>query len=249
MRWHLSWPAPVSLPPRETLLEAQDLPGEGELTPRLGRLIEDGVREYLTLATPCAVMEDIAPDAFGRVLHGEGCNLGPLPLDQVLARAEGLALYVATIGPAVPAAVSRWFAARDPARGYTLDGIASAAADGLSLLVTREWTERRFGGCAPGWCALPYSPGYCGWDVSGQRALFAALEPAETGVRLNDSCLMQPLKSVSGVLVYAPAAAHRTRQDYPCCDTCLTHECEGRVELMMQGMNMDGGGAGPGMCR
>jgi hypothetical protein len=247
MRWHLTTAAAASLPARETLLEAQDLPGDGDLAPRLGRLVEESVHEYLALATPCAVVEDIEPEAFRAVLHGEGRNLLPLPLEPVIERAEGLALFVATIGPAVPAAISRWFAARDPARGYMLDGIASAAADGLSLWAAREWAERRFGGCAPGSCALPYSPGYCGWDVSGQRALFAALRPSETGVRLNDSCLMLPLKSVSGVLVYATAAAHRMRQDYPCCETCLTRDCEGRVELVAQAKGIDGI-AGPGMC-
>lgn len=45
-----------------------------------------------------------------------------------------------------------------------------------------------------------YSPGYCEWHLSGQRDLFSYLDEQTTGVCLNDSCLMQPIKSVSGII-------------------------------------------------
>ena len=81
-----------------------------------------------------------------------------------------------------------------------LDAIASERADRAAELAgaigsrrfRREGSTRR---------VLPYSPGYCGWHVSGQRKLFDFLRPEEIGMTLNASCLMQPLKSVSGVLV------------------------------------------------
>lgn len=46
-----------------------------------------------------------------------------------------------------------------------------------------------------------YSPGYCGWHVSEQQKLFP-LFPVATpcGIRLTDSSLMVPIKSVSGVI-------------------------------------------------
>jgi hypothetical protein len=245
MRWHVQWTPAAALPAREAVLDAQDLPGPDDLPPRLARLLDDARREFLDLATPCAIVEDITADAFQAVLRAGVGGAMRVPLDDVLDGATGLALFVATIGPGVPAAIAGWFAGGDPARGYMLDAVASAAADGLALAAAREWVERRFGGCAPGWCALPYSPGYCGWNVRGQRALFDALAPVESGVQLNESCLMQPLKSVSGVIVHAPAAAHRMGQNYPCCDTCLTRDCEGRVE---RSAAEAGGAAGPGMC-
>lgn len=45
-----------------------------------------------------------------------------------------------------------------------------------------------------------YSPGYCDWPLSGQRDLFAYIGDHPTGITLNDSCLMQPIKSVSGII-------------------------------------------------
>ena len=55
---------------------------------------------------------------------------------------------------------------------------------------------------------LRYSPGYCGWHVSGQINLFNTLTPEKIGITLGESCLMNPLKSVSGVLVAGPPNIH-----------------------------------------
>lgn len=45
-----------------------------------------------------------------------------------------------------------------------------------------------------------YSPGYCEWPLSGQRDLFAYIGEHPTGITLSESCLMQPIKSVSGII-------------------------------------------------
>lgn len=46
-----------------------------------------------------------------------------------------------------------------------------------------------------------FSPGYCGWHVSEQQKLFSLFPVASPcGIRLTDSSLMIPIKSVSGVI-------------------------------------------------
>ena len=45
-----------------------------------------------------------------------------------------------------------------------------------------------------------YSPGYCGWDVAEQHKLFQLMPDNYCGIKLNDSALMNPEKSVSGFL-------------------------------------------------
>lgn len=69
-----------------------------------------------------------------------------------------------------------------------------------------------------------YSPGYCGWKVSEQPLLFELFKPngssytsdttpAPCGIHLTDSCLMVPIKSVSGVI----GISHDVRRrDYIC---------------------------------
>lgn len=45
-----------------------------------------------------------------------------------------------------------------------------------------------------------YSPGYCGWPLEEQRLLFPLLPDDISGITLTDSCLMLPIKSVSGII-------------------------------------------------
>ena len=42
-----------------------------------------------------------------------------------------------------------------------------------------------------------FSPGYCGWSVEEQKKLFSLLPRGICDVRLSDSCLMYPIKSIS----------------------------------------------------
>ena len=130
-----------------------------------------------------------------------------------------------TLGEEVSDHISECFAAGDGADGYILDQIASIAADQLVQIARRRYAD----GASSGAAVLPYSPGYCGWNVTGQRALFARLEPADLGISLNESCLMHPIKSVSGVLVAAPIEAHDFSPSFPCCAVCTTFNCEKRV--------------------
>ena len=50
-----------------------------------------------------------------------------------------------------------------------------------------------------------FSPGYCGWHVSEQPKLFSLFsEPKPCGIELTESCLMLPVKSVSGIIGIGP---------------------------------------------
>lgn len=62
-----------------------------------------------------------------------------------------------------------------------------------------------------------FSPGYCGWHVSQQQLLFPLFEGNTCGVRLTDSSLMMPIKSVSGIIGLGADVRHL---DYTCglCD-------------------------------
>jgi hypothetical protein len=75
---------------------------------------------------------------------------------------------------------------------------------------------------------LLYSPGYCGWHISGQKKLFEFLRPERIDIRLNERFLMIPLKSISGVLVAGAAEIHHISERYPFCDHCQSPTCRER---------------------
>lgn len=45
-----------------------------------------------------------------------------------------------------------------------------------------------------------FSPGYCGWDVTEQRKLFSLLPDTILDIQLSESCMMSPIKSISGFI-------------------------------------------------
>ncbi len=222
-------------PGLEELLRAQGLPAAEALAPRLRALVDEALSVYLELAEPRAVVEDLTAEAFAKVLQPLAVEPEALVVGRVYPRALALALYVATLGEAVPARIRALMDDGSLAQGYMLDAVASLGADRMSDLLAERFAGRLSKGAGRnGLQALPYSPGYCGWPTAGQRPLFAALRPEEIGVRLNDSCLMSPIKSVSGVLVAGPAAAHKFRPDFPFCHQCRTRECGPRMASVLR---------------
>jgi hypothetical protein len=173
----------------------------------------------------------VSRDEFAAIYDRAGRNDAATPMRDILPRAGAEALFAATLGPAVDESIRACFREGDAATGCMLDVYASGAADRLADLIAGRFREdvAQRPAAAPV-VVLPYSPGYCGWDVTGQTALFARLQPEEIGVRLNANCLMQPIKSVSGVLIAGPLDTHRFRPKYPCCAPCGTHECRRRID-------------------
>lgn len=223
--------------PAAELLQAVAVPVRGleagtgsPVAERVHSLVGEAGEAFVAAARPRGLWQRISRAALEDVLHADGASAPATPLAQVLEDAAALALFAATLGDEISQRIARLFADGDLAGGYILDQIASHAADELA-----QTAARLFEAAAPaaaGSAALPYSPGYCGWNVAGQRPLFAALEPGEIGISLNDSCLMQPLKSVSGVLVVAPLAAHDLSPAFPCCAACTTLDCQERVAAL-----------------
>lgn len=195
--------------------------------PQVRLLIDQARKVFAESARPRGVYQKITLAGFEQVYRGEGENEENTPVELVIEEAVDLALFAVTIGGEVSQRIEDYFAAGDAADGYILDQVASFAADELAEIAGHRFRASEAGNGSM--AVLPYSPGYCGWHVSGQRALFARLEPSEIGITLNQSCLMQPLKSVSGVLVLAPVAAHSFSPSFPCCSSCTTLACQDRI--------------------
>jgi hypothetical protein len=224
-----------SVPRRADFLHDQGLPEE--LSRRVSARVDAALALYAELAEPRAVFEEVSAEEFARVYRGEGRNERTTPLDGIYPRAERLALFAATVGEPVSARITSLFGQTELATGFLLNAVASCAADTLAALAGERFGERlaRGEGAARPLRVLAYSPGYCGWHLSGQGALFARLRPEEIGITLNDRYLMQPLKSVSGVLVAGSPEIHAFGPDFPFCEQCTTRSCELRMAAASAG--------------
>ncbi len=221
---------------RSDALRRLGMSGECGVSERLEELCRQAEKTFITLARPTALFSEISTAEFESIYEGAGDNAPQTPLDVIYPRADALALFAATLGSGVDEAIRALFQRGDPAVGFVLDVIASGAADRLAHLTVQRFLtalgeSRRISARTR---ALAYSPGYCGWHVSGQRALFDLLDPRSIGVGLTASCVMDPIKSVSGVLIAGRSEIHRFRPTFPFCDACATHDCRVRMASLKE---------------
>ena len=192
---------------------------------------------YRECVHPAGIMKDISQEEFQDVYNGQSLNAENTPVPKIAMRADGLALFAVTLGQTVHDKINELFESKELALGSMLDAVASAGAEKaadigetrfLQSLMTRGVVDKEA-------VVMRYSPGYCGWHVSGQRRLFEYLKPERVGITLRDSFLMEPLKSVSGVFIAGKKEIHVIEDSYPFCKECETHSCQERIEALLEG--------------
>ena len=150
----------------------------------------------------------------GVCLQGSG-------ISTALSGAMAAALFAVTAGEGVEREITR-LSSESVVDAFILDACASTVAETLARVahgqIDKEATTL---GLHTGY---RYSPGYCDWDLSEQGKLFDLLKPDDIGLRLGESFMMMPRKSITGVI-----GLGRDREEIrisPCaaCDdeTCMT---------------------------
>ena len=136
-----------------------------------------------------------------------------------LKKMSGAAILVGTVGPQFDIWSKETFASGDPLAGYMIDLLGSEIAESIA-----DWLENRIVNYAAEQgmkCSNRYSPGYCGWSVAEQHKLFKFLPKDFCWIRLTESSLMKPHKSVSAII---GISSDIKRRDYPC-DVCNVEHC------------------------
>ncbi len=115
-----------------------------------------------------------------------------------IKKSDSVAIFTCTAGEEIGIRSRKAMQERDFLRGYLYDVIGSeiveAAADLMqadlerTMLITGEKITNR------------YSPGYCDWDVAEQHKLFKLIPDNYCGIKLTQSALMDPVKSISGII-------------------------------------------------
>ena len=149
---------------------------------------------------------------------------GPIITNQ-LKGSEALCWFVATAGLEFESFQHHLTQEGDMLRVYLANEIGSMiaekTADRMEELLQEQLTPKGL------YRTNRYSPGYCGWHVKEQPILFELFRPKASGfsldttptpcdIHLTESCLMIPIKSVSGVI----GIGHNVRKREYTCNLC-----------------------------
>lgn len=203
-------------------------PGAWEVSPKLAPAVLERLAEVQELAAPrveFVVATAAITNNRSRLLLPElnaALAVGRLVSAQ-LRGIDAVVVFSLTIGARLERASRKRFSEGQLLEGYVLDALGSmlveSAADAFERRLARELADL-------GWrMTNRFSPGYCTWATSDQRALFDVLGHRPAGVTLSESCLMFPMKSISGIIGLGEDVVRRA---YPC-EFCAMESCRQRL--------------------
>lgn len=144
----------------------------------------------------------------------ETFNLGPI-IYRDIHDVDTIFIFVCTIGDEIENKVLELNSLGKTFEAYILDRIASElvelSADLLEKKIKKDILPEKV------FLTNRYSPGYCGWSVEEQKKVFSLLPKNFCGIKLTESAMMIPIKSISGIY---GAGYQLVRKDYHCeiCD-------------------------------
>ena len=132
---------------------------------------------------------------------------------------EAVAVFVCTAGADISDLSKIFLEKGDLIQGYIFDTIGSVTVESAMDTIQQKIAERarREGKKTTN----RFSPGYCGWHLRAQHPLFLLLPQNFCGISLTESSLMQPIKSVSGII---GVGKNVKRMEYPC-KICEQQKC------------------------
>jgi len=134
-------------------------------------------------------------------------------------RAEGALLFLFTAGKQYEIRSRQQLQNSDQIKGYITDVLGSIIVE---LAVEKMQDELEAEQNNSGYnITNRYGPGYCGWPVSDQEKLFSFFPEGFAGISLSESSMMNPIKSVSGII----GIGREIRKTAYHCNICDDRNC------------------------
>jgi len=137
-----------------------------------------------------------------------------------------LVFGLSTIGNHLDKKVAELFAQNEYLKAIALDAVGTVAAKFLSNyiknLVYQEAKEQSFQ------TTKYFSPGSGDWDISQQKNIFQIIPANKIGVKLTDSCMMIPQKSLSWVIGVGNNIIIPYKDESHSCKICMDENCQFR---------------------
>jgi hypothetical protein len=120
---------------------------------------------------------------------------------ELINQCDYVSLLLTTIGPALPDKTDA-LSKTEPTDSFYLEHVggwmADYLADRVEEKIAQEAAKNGYG------LTMRYSPGYGDWTLDAQPKLLSLLESEKIGVKLTDTLIMIPRKSVSAALGWTP---------------------------------------------
>jgi hypothetical protein len=136
-----------------------------------------------------------------------------------IKKSESVALFLCTAGSEIGVRSRLAMKERDMLRGYIFDVIGSEVVEAAADLMQSALEKSAL--AAGVRITNRYSPGYCGWNVAEQQKLFELMPNNFCGIRLTQSSLMDPEKSVSGII----GIGQNVKSNPYTCQICDMKDC------------------------
>jgi len=136
-----------------------------------------------------------------------------------LKKSESAAIFLCTAGEEIGKMSRRAMKSSDLLEGYIYDVVGSEIVEAAADLMQGE--IEKLIASAGRKITNRFSPGYCGWDVSEQHKLFQLLPGTYCGIKLTASALMDPEKSISGMIGIGKNVRHLPYT----CNICDKKDC------------------------
>jgi len=141
-----------------------------------------------------------------------------------IKKSSSIAIFLCTAGEEIGRRSREAMQERDLLKGYVYDVVGSEVVETAANLMENELEKAMTS--AGKKITNRYSPGYCGWNVSEQHKLFQLIPENFCGIRLTQSALMDPVKSVSGIIGIGVNVKHNPYT----CNLCDMKDCIYRRE-------------------
>jgi hypothetical protein len=133
-----------------------------------------------------------------------------------LKESTSAALFICTAGAEISNHANELILQGDPMLGYIFDVIGSVTVEKAIDKIQKELELHLLKSGLN--ISDRYSPGYCEWSVAEQKYIFKLMPDNFCGVSLSESSLMNPIKSVSGIIGIGTTLKQKGYQCHWCTD-------------------------------
>jgi hypothetical protein len=179
-------------------------------------------RQLMAPSAACIYRDTLEADSAEHIaIEGLTFRTGKI-VQNMLRQSTRYAFFLVTVG-VEPEKLARDLLERgEYLEAYITDLVASALVDSVAACVHEDIRKKAdLQGLK---VTNRYSPGYCSWDVAEQQKLFTLFPENACGISLSDSSLMNPVKSISGIIGTGPRV---TFNEYTC-EICPMKTCQFR---------------------